>query len=54
MARRLYILGTTALFALLGWWAGSRGSMPAAWIAALGACVGWALGAAFARFLPAK
>ncbi len=47
MKSTLYVLGNTVLFALLGWWAGSRSAVSPMWGALLGATLGYVMGISF-------
>ena len=54
MKATIYVLGVTVLFALMGWWASKLADSSPAWTTALGAAVGFALGASFRRFVPSR
>ncbi len=46
-----FVLGNTALFALLGWWAGSLSDYSRPWTTFVGAVLGFAMGTSFRRRL---
>jgi hypothetical protein len=54
MRRAIYVLGLTGLFALLGYWYSQLGDSSALWTTAMGAAVGFALGAAFRQSVPSR
>lgn len=54
MRKAIYILGVTALFALLGLWFGRLNGSSILWTTALGAAIGFMLGTSFQRFVPSR